>query len=200
MAIAALVLGVLSVPLFVMVVPAILAIVFGAISRRNVASDENKTGAGMAIAGLVLGILSLIGAVVFYVAAIATDESLDGTMRYSRLQPGDCYEDPGSTAGEVALESCSDEHDREAFAVVDHPAPDGTSFPGRENLRRYADEECTARFSAYAGRPYEGTDLAVVFILPSRAGWDESDSRRIVCAVSSADGEPLIGSVRDSYS
>ena len=198
MAIAALVLGIVSIPLFVMFVPAILAIVFGAIARRNVASEDNKTGAGMATAGLVLGVLSLIGAVIFLIAAIASDDTSDDTMRYSRLQPGDCYEDPGSTAGEVTLESCTDEHDREAFAVVDHPAPDGESFPGRETLRRYADDECTARFSAYVGGPYEGSDLEVVFILPSRDSWDESGVRRIVCAVRSADGQPLIGSVRDS--
>ena len=180
--------------------PAILAIVFGALSRRSVAADENKTGAGMATAGLVLGILSLIGAVVFLVASIASDDGLDDTMRYSSLQPGDCYEDPGSSAGRVRIEPCSDEHDREAFAVVDHPAPDGEDFPGRETLRRYADEECTSRFSAYVGGPYEDSDLEVVFILPSRGAWESTDMRRIVCAVASADEEPLIGSVRDSAS
>jgi Domain of unknown function (DUF4190)/Septum formation len=200
MAIAALVLGIVSIPLFVMFVPAILAVVFGAISRRSVASNGNKTGKGMATAGLVLGVLSLIGAVVFLVAAIASDDGLENAMRYSSLQPGDCYEDPGSTAGEVSLEPCSDEHDREAFAVVDHPAPDGASFPGRETLRRYADDECTSRFAAYVGGPFGGSDLEVVFILPSRSAWEDSGLRRIVCAVSSADDEPLLGSVRDSAS
>jgi hypothetical protein len=145
-----------------------------------------------------LGILSLIGFVVFLIAAIASDDTYDDTMRYSRLQPGDCYEDPGPTAGEVRLEPCTDEHDREAYAAIDHPAPDGESFPGRESLRRYADEECTARFSAYTGEAYEGSDLEVVFILPSRDAWDDVDLRRIVCAVRSADDEPLIGTVRDS--
>lgn len=48
------------------------------------------------------------------------------------------------------------------------------------------------------GRPYEGSDWEVVFILPSRDAWEESGFRRIVCAVSSADDEPLVGSVRDS--
>ena len=198
MAIAALVLGIVSLPLFVMFVPAILAIVFGAISRRNVASDDSKTGGGMATAGLVLGILSLVGAVVFLIAAIAADDEFDDTMRYSSLQPGDCYEDPGSTAGQVTLASCSDEHDREAFAVLEHPAPDGESFPGRATLRGYADEECTARFAAYVGRPFEGSALEIVFILPSGDAWEESDLRTIVCAVSSADDGPLLGSVRDS--
>lgn len=202
LAIAALVLGVVSIPLFVLFVPAILAIVFGAISRKNLGADDTKTGAGMATAGLVLGILSLIGAVVFLVATIAADD--DGytgdSMRYSLLQPGDCYEDPGPTAGEVVLEPCSDEHDREAFAVFDHPAPDDESFPGRETLRLYADDECTARFPAYVGQSYEESDLEVVFILPARDAWDEAGFRRIVCGVASADDEPLIGSVRDSAS
>jgi hypothetical protein len=200
LAVAALVLGIVSIPLFVLFVPAILAVVFGAISRRNVVSNDNKTGAGMATAGLVLGILSLIGAAVFVVATVASDDTYEDTVRYTRLQPGDCYEDPGSTAGEVSLEACIGEHDREAFAVVDHPAPDGESFPGRETLRRFADEECTARFSAYVGGPYEDSDLEVVFILPSADAWEGSDLRRIVCSVSGGGGEPLIGSVRDSAS
>ena len=152
----------------------------------------------MAVAGLVLGILSLVGAVIFVIATVAAEDPLDETLRYSALQPGDCYEDPGSRAGEVALESCAEEHDREAFAVIDHPAPDGAEFPGRETLRRYADDECTARFAAYVGRSYEESELEVVFILPSRDAWDDLDLRRIVCAVADPDGDPLTGTVRDS--
>lgn len=198
MAIAALVLGIVSLPLFFFAVPAILAVVFGAISRRTVKSDPHKTGGGMAVAGLVLGIVSLIGFVVFVIASIVADDTFDDTMRYSLLQPGDCYENPGSTAGEVVLQPCEDEHDREAFAAFDHPAPDGASFPGRERLRRYADDECTGRFRAYVGRPAEETELEIAFILPSRDAWEDGDLRRVICAVSNADDEPLVGSVRDS--
>ena len=200
LAVAALVLGLVSILFFVLLVPAILAVVLGAVARRNIKNDPNKTGSGMATVGVVLGILSLVGAVVFYVAAIASDDGFDDRLRYDRVQPGDCYEDPGGRAGEVALESCADEHDREAFAVIDHPAPDGADFPGRESLRRYADEECTTRFSAYVGETSEESDLEVVFILPSRDAWEDDDLRRIVCAVADPDEEPLVGTVRDSAS
>lgn len=202
MAIAALVLGIASLMFFFLVVPAILAIVFGAVSRRNIKTNPNKTGGGMATAGLVLGIISLVlTAIVFTVAAFDSDDGFDDDgLRYSRVQPGDCYEDPGSIVREVTLQPCSEEHDFEAIAALDHPASDDADYPGRDALRSYADEECTTRFAAYVGLPYEESELRIGYIVPSRDDWEDLDVRRIVCSVSNGDGGPLVGTVRNSAS
>jgi hypothetical protein len=197
--VASLVLGIVSIPMFFFFVPAIVAVVLGAVARRRIKADPASTGTGMANAGLALGIVSLVGAAAFVIAAISTGPSND-TVRYSSLRPGDCYEEPGPTAGKVTLESCAGDHDREAFAVVDHPAPQEAAYPGREALQSYADRECVSRFANYVGMPLDRSDLRVVFILPSSEAWTDLGFRRIVCGVRSGDGEPLSGPARSSVS
>jgi uncharacterized membrane protein YvbJ len=66
-AIAALVLGILGV--------SVLAIIFGAIGINQTGKDPNLKGRGMAVAGLVLGILWLIGVVFWIIAAIVWSAS-----------------------------------------------------------------------------------------------------------------------------
>lgn len=73
MAVAGLVLGILSVPLFVAnwldMIIAILAIVFAAIGLRR--ARQGRAGRkGMAVAGLVLGVIGLIAATVFLVVLV----------------------------------------------------------------------------------------------------------------------------------
>jgi hypothetical protein len=197
--VAALVLGIVSIPMFVFFVPAIVAVVLGAVARRKIKADPAATGTGMANAGLALGIVSLLGAAAFVTVAIVQGPSSD-TVRYSRLQPGDCYEEPGPTAGEVTLQACAGDHDREAFAVVDHPAPPEAAYPGKEALQSYADRECVSRFANYVGTSLDRSDLRVVFILPSSDAWTDLGFRRIVCGLRSGDGEPLDGPARGSVS
>jgi uncharacterized membrane protein YvbJ len=60
-AIAALILGILGASL--------LAVVFGAIGISQTGKDSNLKGRGMAIAGLVLGILWIVGVIILTIAA-----------------------------------------------------------------------------------------------------------------------------------
>jgi hypothetical protein len=59
MAIASLVLGLLSIPLCFFFLPAVLAVVFGGVGISQCNRDRSFTGKGMAIAGLVLGLVSV---------------------------------------------------------------------------------------------------------------------------------------------
>lgn len=72
MAVASLVLGIVSLVLCVLVIPWILAIIFGSIGIKQCNEDPTYTGKGLAIAGLVMG---LIGAVLF--ALIVMSGSID---------------------------------------------------------------------------------------------------------------------------
>lgn len=74
MAITSLVLGIVGVPLFCFVLPSLLAVVFGAIGIRQCNKNPVYSGKGMAIAGLILGVLTLVGFVLLLVAA----DSFDG--------------------------------------------------------------------------------------------------------------------------
>lgn len=57
MAIASLVLGLVAIPLCFLFIPSILAIVFGAVGINQIKADPSQRGRGLAVAGLVLGIV-----------------------------------------------------------------------------------------------------------------------------------------------
>jgi hypothetical protein len=66
LALASLILGIVSIlGAAVLVIPTILAIVFGHISLSRIRKDPNLTGSGMAIAGLVLGYVSIVFGIIF---------------------------------------------------------------------------------------------------------------------------------------
>ena len=73
MAIASMVLGIVSIPLscccYIGVIPGILAIVFGVLSRKEIQKSlGNQKGDGMALAGLILGavgLLLVIGSIIY---------------------------------------------------------------------------------------------------------------------------------------
>ena len=59
LATASLVLGIIAIPLCFLVVPSILAVVFGGIGLNRAKQDPAIGGSGKAIAGLVLGLVAL---------------------------------------------------------------------------------------------------------------------------------------------
>lgn len=59
LATASLVLGILAIPLCTLVIPSILAVVFGAIGLSRSKQSPTQDGRGKAIAGLVLGSIAL---------------------------------------------------------------------------------------------------------------------------------------------
>ncbi len=198
LAVTALVMGIVAIPGAIVFAPALLALILGLIARRHIKADPRKTGKGMATAGIVLGALSLVGGVVFAITLVASDDGGDDTLRYTVLETGDCYDNAYFNERDVEPRSCTEEHRREAFAVLDHPAPAGSPYPGRERLRRFADRECTARFTEYVGQPYEESRLFIVVVVPRRADWEDEGTRRIVCAAATEDDDDLTRSVRDS--
>jgi Na+/melibiose symporter-like transporter len=73
MAIASLVMGILG---FIIGLPAALAVIFGGIALSETGKNPNIGGRGMAVAGLILGIIVLVGGlltiVLIIILAIAT--------------------------------------------------------------------------------------------------------------------------------
>lgn len=68
--VAALVLGIIGLPTFFIVFPALLAVIFGVVGLRQIANVEspNRSGRGMAIAGIVCGSLGCVFASIVYLA------------------------------------------------------------------------------------------------------------------------------------
>ncbi len=60
MSIASMVLGILSIPCCSIVVPAVLALVFGFVGINQIKNDQSQKGRRMAIAGIALGAASIV--------------------------------------------------------------------------------------------------------------------------------------------
>ena len=117
------------------------------------------------------------------------------------LRPGDCFNGrarpPGAAAeGErtalvVDALPCSERHDKEVFAIFEHPARPGGPFPGEREVGKVAQDGCAERFPGYVGHPFEDSEFQVSVIAPGPVPWDEND-RTIVCALQG--DKPLKGS------
>jgi hypothetical protein len=75
--VAALVLGILSLPLTMMLVPAVLAVIFGVIGRQRARRGEATNG-GVALAGLITGTIGLLLGVLLWGVGIAAFTSPAG--------------------------------------------------------------------------------------------------------------------------
>ena len=78
---ASLVLGIVSIPLCFLFLPALLAVIFGGVALGQISSNPGQAGRGQAIAGLVLGGVSLA----FILLAIAFADSATFEFNTSTL-------------------------------------------------------------------------------------------------------------------
>lgn len=138
-------------------------------------------------------VVALIGA--FVASRVAGDGREAGEIKPTELQVGQCFNAPREELVSVVLRPCTDDHQHEVFAVVDHPASRSARYPGDDEILRFAGERCIPLFERYGRVPYEQANLADFEVVPTRESW-ESGERRVICAVSSLDGQPMRGSVR----
>ncbi len=109
------------------------------------------------------------------------------------LSPGDCFvgrpfppKDAGAekrTVLLVAAVPCSKAHEKEVFAVFEHPIKPGGAFPGEDEVAKVAQDGCAERFEGYVGKPFGESDLQVAVIAPGPVPWDKDNDRRIVCTL-----------------
>jgi uncharacterized membrane protein YidH (DUF202 family) len=67
MAVASMVLGIVGIPMFCVWIPSILAVIFGGVALGQLKRNPTQGGRGMAIAGLVLGLVVFVGLVLLVV-------------------------------------------------------------------------------------------------------------------------------------
>lgn len=197
LAIAALVVALVSFfGLFVFLIPPVVAIVLAAVARRRINAHPGRGGKGMTTAALIIATVLLVAGIVLDVVIVVTARN---EVRYSRLVPGDCIEEPsGGQVTTVTRQGCGGAHQREVFAILDDPAGPGSPYPGESAVQQLGERECMARFENYVGAPPDRSALKVQLLYPRRVSWERTDNRRIVCIVGNRDGSSLTGSVRDS--
>jgi hypothetical protein len=95
---------------------------------------------------------------------------------------------------------CDDPHHFEVFAQLTYPAEHPSVFPGDGVIRDFALASCYRLFPGWVGRDYETSSLEIGVIVPTQDNFenDAARYRGIHCWVEHVDGEPMVGTSRDS--
>ncbi len=159
------------------------------------AAQEHRDVRPLAVAGIILGILALVGAAVGVLAVITHGFRPKTVITYRPaavfgLRPGECINSAGNGL-DVTVRSCVTAHDAEVFATFSLPS--GT-WPGASAVQQDAGNGCASRLSSYLNPQLATADLTQAYVYPNQAAW-QAGERTVICEVSAASGQ-LTGSVR----
>lgn len=175
-AIAALVFGIIGWALF--------SVIFGVVSLRRI-RRTGRQGRGLAIAGIVLGILWIVGTIIVVSAVLAVRTTRDDSGRVTEegkslvnnIQVGDCLKDvpPEGPQVLVDLTPCTEPHKAEAYAAFD--LPDG-EYPTEARMTELSDEGCLDRIPPLD--PELTDEVSYTYYYPLAQSWREGD-REVIC-------------------
>ena len=195
LAIAALVLGIVALPLSLFLVFGIAAVVCGAIALSR-SGRTGRSGKGMAIAGLVLGAVSLVlGALL--VVVILLGGSSDDELAITEAGAGDCIDYASQSSDSVETYTPRDCDSAHGFEVVGVVTATGDAYPGEDALNALAETRCRALFAGYVGVELDESEFDLQPLMPTPTAWDGGD-HEIACVVLAPDGSELTESVRGS--
>jgi hypothetical protein len=116
------------------------------------------------------------------------------------LAVGDCIDQPTTTAiTDVQHQPCGEPHDGEVFALIVHPAANGTAYPGTEAFRTLVVQQCLPQVQSYTGRTLdeiENAGLTYAWFYPTTSSWTEANDRGITCYLARLDEQKMTGSVK----
>lgn len=177
----------------------LLSIPFAIVALRQI-KRSRQNGRGMAVAGLVLSGLWMVGLtatgiVIGVVVNNYVDRDDNGTivgsgwMFLDDLRVGDCMEDAatGETVWKVRGVPCADPHLGEVYAFVDLQDQE---LPTDESMFRACARELQTGFPG----AWEDETIQVSWVSPSNASWDAGD-RELVCYATT--DTPRTGSITD---
>jgi hypothetical protein len=190
------ILGLVSIVAFATFVVPVLALVFGLIGLAEV--RRGRRGKRMAITGIVLGALGIIGFAIVIVDAVSTaiDERITSI---ADLDVGKCYVIPNASSGRVQIADidevdCAKSHTGEAFYTgrLDASEP----YPGESEVQLQAGRECIDEpWTDYVGSPYPG-DYDLYALYPPELAWKVTRGA-FACLVIEPTFDDLVGSVRN---
>ncbi|WP_344271810.1 DUF4190 domain-containing protein [Actinomadura napierensis] len=194
----------------------IVGAVLGVISLRQIGERGGK-GRGLAVAGIVLSALWIVGPVIGYLMISGSDSSSsasgpDGTPKPKTTRPqkidaykmkvGDCINDPVSSGGPsappVEVDSvkkvpCTGPHDGEVLAVFNLTQ---TVMPDDQRMSDLASAGCKLRIQRRLDRDPAAAHLARSFYYPTADSWRDGD-RAVTClGVNAAEGKKLTRRIR----
>ena len=159
------------------------------------AAEKHRDVSPLAVAGIILGILALVGAAVGVLAVITHGFRPKTVITYRPaavfgLRPGECINSAGNGLNVTVL-SCATPHDAEVFATFS--LPEGP-WPGASAVQQDAGNGCVSRLGGYLNPQLATAALSQEYIYPNQAAW-QAGERAVVCEVRSVSGQ-LTGSVR----
>jgi hypothetical protein len=92
---------------------------------------------------------------------------------------------------------CNEPHTAEQYAVTEYPASPATPFPGDNQLSRFGDALCGARFKKYVGVDQSVSTLDYEYLTPYADSWAGGD-HSIGCVLFDVNQQPLTGSMKDA--
>lgn len=125
------------------------------------------------------------------------DVEVGDCIAYPKEQQREMEQATEATEAPMDVETvpCEQSHDSEVYAIFD--LPDG-DFPGEEEVIAAADEGCFNEFEPFVGNSYDNSVLDIEYFFPSQESWSFDGDRQVTCMVYHLDGEPLVGSAKDS--
>lgn len=157
----------------------LVGVILGVLGLRDTKGGQ-KRGRGLAIAGIVLGVLGTVVATAIVLLSAVFVDKLAGN-----LEVGECLAELPTEDTVITLDKvdCSEPHVGEAYATV--TVEDSPTYPGVDVLMSYQ-EECVAELPSGAG------DVGFYLLYPIEESWDAGD-RTIVCIATT--DEPTTGSI-----
>lgn len=159
---------------------------------------------GLAIAGIVLGLLWTVAGIAFWASgmpariadslteAVDDEPAVDHWAVPGGLSVGECLNDPaasvdgeGELADQIVVVPCDQPHDLEAYKILTLPEGD---FPGDSAIEELALTICMDAFEDFIGVPYEESEFEIYYYYPFEDTWNYADDRNISCTAGSLTG------------
>jgi hypothetical protein len=136
---------------------------------------KGQGGRGMAIAGLVLSGMWVLGIVALVVFLVLFDK---GTVSATEVKAGDCLEKLPASGLVITVDTapCGEPHTGEIFSVM--TMPDG-DFPGQFAIEEYQNK-CAPELADYSPGAAEDADVGLFVLYPSEDSWGQGD-RTVTC-------------------
>lgn len=172
-----------------------LGAILGFVALSHIKKTGEK-GKGLAIAGIVvsglwlLGCIGLIAAIVIFGDKVPTDASNPGglprqssgpgNVRVQNLKVGQCVDGisaAGSTLATLPVVACSASHDGEVVALFNLA---GGSYPGDDAIGTQAEDKCNNELDAYAPSAKDDRSVGIYYLHPTQLSWASGD-RQVIC-------------------
>lgn len=149
-------------------------------------AKDYQSGRGMAIAGIVLSALWMVGVLIFVIVAVSSDR-----VTATDVKVGDCLAEipDGERVLTVKTISCDEPHAGEVFAVL--TMPDG-DFPGQAAVEAYH-EKCSPELVSYSPQSMLDDSVQLYVLYPTEETWANGD--RLVTCIATLD-PPRTGSIK----